>query len=151
MDIVTGRAGEIRGRVNGAERPVRVDLVTATGRLAVSLTTDAAGAYRFGDLPTGSYYVGFHRESASSSLVAEWWRNRTDGLGIAGATPVTLDGNILTNVSATLDPGGDITGRLVADDGSAVAGCLVRARAADGSLAIRWGRDRPSGAFGSAA
>ena len=147
MDIVTGRAGEIRGRVNGAGRPVRVDLVTATGRLAVSLTTDAAGAYRFGDLPTGSYFVGFHRESASSSLVAEWWRNRTDGLGIAGATPVTLDGNILTNVSATLDPGGDITGRVVADDGSAVAGCLVRARAADGSLAIRWGLTDTSGAF----
>ena len=148
MDIVTGRAGEIRGRVNGAGRPVRVDLVTAAGRLAVSLTTDAAGVYRFRDLPTGTFYVGFHREPASSPLAAEWWRNRTDGLGVARATPLTVDGNIVTGVSAALDPGGVITGRLVDDDdGNAVAGCLVRARAADGSLAIRRAVTDSSGGF----
>ena len=89
MEIVTVGPAQIRGRVNGAGRPVRVDLVTAAGRLAVKLTTDAAGAYRFRDLPTGTFYVGFHREPASSPLAAEWWRNRTDGLGIAGATPMS--------------------------------------------------------------
>ena len=107
-----------------------------------------AGAYRFRDLPTGTFYVGFHREHASSPLAAEWWRNRTDGLGFAGATPLTVDGNIVTSVCATLDPGGVITGRLVdGEDGSAVAGCLVRARAADGSLAIRRAVTDSSGGF----
>ena len=147
IDIVTGRAGEIRGRVNGATKPVRVDLFTASGRLAVSRTTDAAGAYRLGELPSGTYYVGFHRETASSSLAAEWWRNRTEGLGIAGATPIVVDGGIVTGVAATLDPGGVITGRLVDDTGAAVAGCAVRAQAADGSLATRVAVTGASGEF----
>ena len=34
IDIVTGRAGEIRGRVSNLTEPVRVDLFTAAGRLA---------------------------------------------------------------------------------------------------------------------
>ncbi len=88
IDIVTGRAGEIRGRVTNVTEPVRVDLFTAAGRLAVSRTTDSAGVYRMPELPPATYYVGFHRETALSSLAAEWWRNRTDGLGIAEATPI---------------------------------------------------------------
>ena len=147
IDIVTGRAGEIRGRVSNATEPVRVDLFTAAGRLAESRTTDANGAYRFRELPTGTFYVGFHREPASSSLAAEWWRNRTDALGIAGATPITVDGNIIAGVSATLDPGGVITGRLVDDTGAAVDRCVVKARAADGSLAIRRAVTDGSGEF----
>ena len=147
IDIVTDRAGEIRGRVNGVTEPVQVDLFTAAGRLALSRNTDAAGAYRVRDLPSGTYYVGFHREPAASSLAAEWWRNRTDGLGIAGATPITVAGNIVTGIVATLDPGGVITGRLVDDTGAAVAGCLVRARAADGSLAVRFAETDASGGF----
>ena len=147
IDIPTGRAGEIRGRVAGVTNPVRVDLFTAAGRLATSRTTDAIGAYRMRDLPPGTYYVGFHREPASSSLAAEWWRNRTDGLGLAGATPITLDGTVVTGIGATLDPGGAITGRLVDDTGSPVSGCAVRARAADGSLAVRAAITDPSGDF----
>ncbi len=147
VDIPTGRPGELRGRVGGVTTPVRVDLVTAAGRLATSRMTEANGAYRVRDLPPGTFYVGFHRESASSSLAAEWWRNRTDGLGLAGATPIVLDGGVVSGISATLAPGGTLTGRLVDDTGSAVTGCPVRARAADGSLAVRLAVTDASGEF----
>ena len=147
IDIVTGRAGEIRGRVSGATTPVRVDLFTAAGRLAVSQTTVSDGIYRFRELPTGTFYVAFHRKPTSSSLAAEWWRNRSDGLGIAGATPVTVDGNSVTGISAALAPGGVITGRLVDASGAGVDGCVVQARAADNLLAIRLAATDASGGF----
>ena len=147
IDIVTGRAGEIRGRVSNQTRPVRVDLFTAAGRLAVSRTTDVNGVYRMPELPPATYFVGFHRKTASTSLAAEWWRNRTDGLGIGSATPIAVDGNIVSGVAATLDPGGIITGRLVDDTGAAVVGCGVRARSADGSLAMRMAATDASGKF----
>ena len=147
IDIVTGRSGEIRGRVINVTEPVRVDLFTAAGRLAVSRTTDSAGVYRMSELPSATYYVGFHREAASSSLSAEWWRNRTDGLGLAGATPIPVDGNIVPGISATLDAGGVITGQLVDDTGAGVAGCAVRANDPNGSLAIRRALTGASGEF----
>ncbi len=105
VDIATGRAGEVRGRVTGATGPVRVDLVTATGRLATSRTTDANGAYRFGELPAGTFFVGFNRDSSSSSLAAEWWRNTTDGPARSRSPPRSrVDGDVVTGVSAALGP-----------------------------------------------
>ncbi|KAA1429283.1 carboxypeptidase regulatory-like domain-containing protein [Nocardioides antri] len=137
IDIATGQAGEIRGRVNGATEPVRVDLYMPSGRLATTRTTDANGYYRFREIPSGSYFVGFHRETAASSLAAEWWRNRGDGGGLAGATPVPVDAAIVSGISATLDPGGTITGRLLDGSGDPVVGCQLRARAPDNALAVR--------------
>ena len=93
IDIATGQAGEIRGGVLGSSARVRVDLYAPTGRLALSQWTGADGRYRFPELPRGDYRVGFHRATARSSLAAEWWHNRGDGAGLAGATPVTVDGD----------------------------------------------------------
>ena len=146
MDIATGRAGGIRGRVTGTA-PVRIDLVTASGRLAASRNTNADGTYRFEELPAGTYYVGFNRDASSSPMAAEWWRNTTDGPVLANATPVTVDGAVVPGVSAALDTGGVLTGRLVDPAGAGVAGCRVQARAGDGSLAVRIARTDPSGAF----
>ena len=147
IDITTGRAGEIRGRVTGTTAPVRVDLVTAAGRLADSRTTAANGTYRFRDLPAGTFYVGFNRDTSTSPLAAEWWHNRTDGPPVAVATPITLDGDVVASISAALDPGGVVTGRLVDRTGAGVVDCLVHARVADGSLAIRTARTDASGSF----
>jgi hypothetical protein len=137
IDIVTGQAGEIRGGVSGATGPVRVDLYAPTGRLAMSTWTGPNDWYHFTELPAGDYRVGFHRTSSRSSLAAEWWQNKGDAIGPAGATPVTVDGAIVAGIRATLDPGGTIDGRLLDSAGSPVDGCVVRARARDGSLAVR--------------
>lgn len=137
IDIATGQAGEIRGGVLGSSTRVRVDLYAPTGRLALSQWTGPDDRYRFAELPPGDYRVGFHRAPARSSLAAEWWHNRGDGAGLAGATPVTVDGSSVAGIRATLDPGGTIDGRLLDSAGSPVVGCVVQARARDRSLAVR--------------
>lgn len=137
IDIATTRAGEISGRVSGSAARVRVDLFAPTGRLALRQRTTADGSYRFRDLPAGDYRLAFHRAPANSSLAAEWWQNRADGIGLAGATPVTVAGDVVTGISPTLDPGGSVVGRLLDRAGDPVAGCVVKARGRDGSLAIR--------------
>ncbi len=146
VDITTGRAGEIRGRVTGAA-PVRVDLFTASGRFADSRMTDTNGRYRFREIPSVDYYVGFHRAPSSTSLAAEWWKNRNDGVGPAGATPVTVDGAVVAGISATLDPGGVLTGRVVDGSGNPVAGCQVLARGRDVALAVRQAVTDAAGGF----
>ncbi|RHW25572.1 carboxypeptidase regulatory-like domain-containing protein [Nocardioides immobilis] len=147
VDIRTNRAGEIRGTVNGASGPVRVDLYTASDRLALSLMTNATGFYRIRELPAGVYRIGIHRDRATTSLAAEWYRNRLDSAGLAGATPVPVNGDIVTGIGGTLDPGGAITGRLVDGTGAPVAGCLVKALGRGGTLAVRLARTDASGAF----
>lgn len=136
INIDTGQASEIRGRVLGAP-DVRVDLYAPTGRLALSQRTGPDGLYRFRELPPGDYRVGFHRATARSPLAAEWWHNRGDGLGLEGATAVPVDGSVVTGISATLDSGGVISGRLLDAAGTPVEGCRLQARAPDGSLAVR--------------
>lgn len=147
VDLATSRAGEIRGTVNGAPGPVRVDLYTVSGRLALSRLTSPTGFYRIRDLPAGDYRVGLHRATATTSLAAEWYRNRPDGAGLAGATPVSVDGDLVTGIGGTLDAGGVITGRLVDGAGSPVVGCLVKALGRRGSLAVRAATTDGSGAF----
>jgi hypothetical protein len=137
VDIATDLAGEIRGQVTGTSARVRVDLYTRSGRVALSRLTDPDGFYRFPQLPMGDYRVGFHRETTVSPFAAEYWRNKTDGVGLTGATPVTVDGNVVNGIRAVLDPGGTITGRLVDGADAPVVGCRLQARAPDGSLAAR--------------
>jgi len=147
VDIATGPAGEIRGTVNGAPGPVRIDLYAASGRLALSRLTGANGFYRIVELPAGDYRVGIHREAATTALAAEWYLNRVDSAGLAGATPVTVDGDIVTGIGGTLEPGGSIDGHLVDDTGAGVGGCLVKALGRRGALAVRKTRTDASGAF----
>jgi hypothetical protein len=80
-------------------------------------------------------------------LAAEWWHNRDDGLGLAGATPVTVSGSVVAGVRATLDPGGTIDGRLLDAAGVPVEGCTVLARARDRSLAVRTATTDAAGDF----
>ncbi|MDZ5620278.1 carboxypeptidase regulatory-like domain-containing protein [Nocardioides sp. HM23] len=147
IDIDTGQAGEIRGGVSGAPGRVRVDLYAPTGRLALSQWTGPNNRYRFGELPAGDYRVGFHRAVARTSLAAEWWHNRGDGLGLSGATPVPVDGDVVEGIRATLDEGGTIDGRLLDSAGEPVHGCTIQARARNRSLAVRTAISDATGAF----
>ncbi len=147
IDIPTGRAGEINGSVASPPTRVRVDLYAPTGRLALSQWTGPDGRYRFRELPPGDYRIGFHRNAGLTPLAAEWWQNRGDGLGVAGATPIPVDGDRIIGIRATLDPGGAIDGRLLDSAGAPVAGCTVRARARDNSLAVRTAVTDATGAF----
>ena len=53
IDIPTDRAGEISGRVNGATGPVRVDLYTGAGRLALSQNSSPTAPIGCGRSPRG--------------------------------------------------------------------------------------------------
>ena len=145
--LPTGQAGEIRGRVVDPPRPIQVELFTRSGRVAATVLTSANGSYRFAALPGGDYRVGFHRNSVRSPLAAEYWRDRQDGSGLAAATPIRVGGSVITGISATLNQGGTLTGRLVDADGQPVAQCRVYARGRDNSLGWRWAVTDAGGAF----
>ena len=138
----------IRGRVTGADRPVPVQLYTATGRLVSERVTDATGAYAFRDLPNGDYRLAFHRKVATTRWAAELFRNRAEQTGLATSTVVSLvDQTNATGISGVLEPGGSITGRIVDGTGAGVAGCRLRAQSPTGALVARLARSDTSGSF----
>lgn len=88
----------------------------ATGSYKASDYTDSQGKYIIDALATGSYKVGFSPFSygAAEDYLDQFYNNQTS---LDTATPVNVtDGQVTPNISAVLQPGGQITGRVTAAD-----------------------------------
>src|SRR3982751_2649087 len=119
--------GVLSGRLLTADtgRPVKRARIAVTGNAAgggrggASTTTDEQGRYSLGGLAAGSYNVA---ASKGGFVDAIYGQRRPMQPG----TPVQLgDGQAIANVDLRLTRGGVITGRVVDEDGEALARGLV--------------------------
>ena len=113
----------IEGRVLTADtgRPVKRARVAVSGggRGGRTATTDDQGRYRIAELAAGSYTVA----AAKTGFVDAVFGQRRP---LQPGTPVQLtDGQAATNIDLRLTRGGVVTGRVVDEDGEALARALV--------------------------
>ena len=124
VDLVLAPAASLRGRVvdergNGlADATVRIDLIPGTG-LWPSLETDGAGAWTSSPLPPGKYLLRARRPGFTAR------RTVIVTMGADAAPQGTDDATTLVLLRT-----GEITGRVVADDGGPVAGARIHDRTA---------------------
>ncbi|NCC34892.1 MAG: hypothetical protein EOM24_23195, partial [Chloroflexia bacterium] len=123
IDASLEMAGQIAGQVtdasNGAGLPdVQVWAFDSNGDPAgFKATTDITGSYKINGLLTGTYYVFFQPAGASSEYFPEYYNDKPD---LASADPVTVTtAQTTTNINASLETGGQITGRVTATSGGA--------------------------------
>ena len=124
VDLALAPAGTVHGRVvddRGAalsDATVRIDLIPATG-LWPPLETDGAGAWTSPPLPPGKYLLRARRSGFTA--------RRTAIVEVApGAAPRGSDDATTLVLVRT----GEISGRVVTDDGAPVAGARVQDRSA---------------------
>ncbi|WP_353829314.1 carboxypeptidase regulatory-like domain-containing protein [Agromyces sp. SYSU T0242] len=135
-DVVTGIDAElttgstISGTVTGDGLPVSHVMVTAHGEIDGGTawtrytSTDSAGAYTLGYLPSGTYTLEFEPRDGSV-YTDEWWGNRPDR-DSAVRFDVAKDA-IVSGMDLELSPGASITGVLVDARGGPVPGAEVYA------------------------
>lgn len=123
VDLALAPAGTVHGRVvddRGAplsDATVRIDLIPATG-LWPPLETDGAGAWTSPPLPAGKYLLRARRPGFTA--------RRTAIVEVTpGDSPRAADATTLVLVRT-----GEISGRVVTDDGAPVAGARVHDRSA---------------------
>ena len=124
VDLALGPAGFVRGRVVDdrgaalAEATVRIDMVPADGAVGAA-RTDGTGAWASPPLPPGKYLLRARRPG--------WSARRTTIVTVAreGETSGAQDATTLV-----LSRTGEISGRIVADDGAPIAGAKIHDRSA---------------------
>ncbi len=140
IDASLETGGQITGQVTatsgGAGLPdVQVQAFDADGNQAgATATTDATGTYTITNLRPGTYRVFFEPAGASGGYFPEYYNDKPD---LASADPVTVTASQTTsNINASLETGGQITGRVTATSGgNGLPGVQVRAFNADGNQA----------------
>jgi len=124
VDLELAPAGTVHGRVVDdrgaalADATVRMDLIPATG-LWPPLETDGAGAWTSPPLPPGKYLLRARRPGFTAR------RTSIVEVTAGGAAPASADATTLVLVRT-----GEISGRVVTDDGAPVAGARVQDRSA---------------------
>jgi len=135
VNAALGVPGAIRGRVtNGSGDPIAGVQVTAHDQAGIALqatSTDSAGNYYLGRLPTGSFKLLFNAATATSgNYVSEFY---PDQRFIAGAGPVGVvaGGETTDGIDAVLEAAGTISGRVTDEGGIGLSGVGVHAFDAD--------------------
>jgi len=142
-DAVLEAGASISGNVKGCCPVVNLNGVTvfaigSTSAIPVgSAITSGDGDYTIKGLPAGSYTLHFVPAPFSADYpfnsfgVSEYW-NAKQSLATADYFPVGA-GNTVTNMHATLEPGGTIQGRLTDSLGSPINGVALLYSATDTS------------------
>ena len=137
-DATLRLAASIAGRVTGpggaAVSGVCVWVTTAApeNRFAGSAAVDAAGDYKVGGLPAGSYKVEFY-SCGPVSYLRQYYNDRPD---LATADVITLTtGQARIGVNAQMDRAAQVSGRATGSAGTPLAGICVTAM----STTFGWG------------
>jgi len=124
VDLTLAPAGSVHGRVVDdrgaalADATVRIDLIPATG-LWPPLETDGAGLWTSPPLPPGKYLLRARRPGFTAR------RTSIVEVTAGGAPAGSQDATTLVLIRT-----GEISGRVVTDDGAPVAGARVQDRSA---------------------
>ena len=134
IDAVLAAAVQIEGTVTaaGSGNPIQniaVTVLDASGNYLASGHTQADGTYTVGGLSAGSYRVEFSPGSAANNYVTQYYRDQSS---LSAATSIAADdGQVVTGIDASLQPGGAITGT-VTDAGTHVGIGLATVNVYDG-------------------
>lgn len=123
VDLSIDRVASVTGAVTGVAgdpvEGVRVTLASSSGSTAV--TSGADGGFTIGGRAAGDYVLAF--DGRHVGYLPEYWQ---DAPTEAEATSITLSpGQALSGLTAALDPGGTITGRITDAEGQPVVGAQV--------------------------
>ena len=135
VNVVLAKAGMVTGLVTDARaQPVANARVRALpvnfGSPIRTTQTDAQGNYLLEGLTLDSYHMEF--SGPGSLYLRSYYSNVTS---LAASTPITVfPGETLTNVNATLLPGGAITGTITTVDASALGTVAISAIPQHGPL-----------------
>jgi protocatechuate 3,4-dioxygenase beta subunit len=117
-DAALVRGGRITGRVTAADSGAALDVIISAywpdGRFAASALTNASGYYTLTGLFTGSYQLNFSPNA--SGVSAGYLSENYDGQR-SERTATLVNVNVPTttgDINATLEPGGQISGRVTA-------------------------------------
>ncbi len=91
------------------------------GSVAQSVTTDSTGHYRFSLLPTGLYRLTISDE-AERYPTPQYYE---DAISLQDATAIAVNGDDRTGIDIVLQSGGEIRGRVMSEDGTALANVAV--------------------------
>ena len=122
----------------GAPAPyVNVVVYDAEGGWQVtSAASDEYGDFVVRGLPDGSYHLHFDATSSWSNLAAEWWRDAPDR---EAATVISVaGGEVVSDVSPSLSPGGAISGTVTRPDGTPLQSGRVTVYAYDPESLDNW-------------
>ena len=123
-------------------------LLNGDGSIASIKPIDASGAFSFGKLPSGSYTIEFNRTSGyTTNLEAQFYKDAPESAGTSAATKISVaPGETRTDLTADLQLGGTLTGKLVDASGKPMV-ARIRAYTSDGSLVTRGAMSSPDGSF----
>ncbi len=87
--------------------------------------TNAAGEYGIGGMVAGSYKILFDPTATTGNYLIEWYNNQPS-FNAGGSVAVTLN-NVIEGINAQLNPGGMVSGRVMAEGGAPLEGVAVTA------------------------
>ncbi len=126
-------AGTITGTVTSSTKvPVAGICVQAnlangnSSEEGFSAVTSAAGTFALTGLPTGTYWVQYSPGCGFSGNWLLQWRSGASTLGAAASVPVS-NGKTTGGVDATLEPGGQISGKVTGPGGTGLGDICVEA------------------------
>lgn len=121
VDAVLIKGGAISGKVTAAETGanltnISVSVYNLAGDLVGTDSIDTSGIYTVTGLPSGDYKVRFVPFGLSRDYVPEWYSSKSNET-IADNITVNAP-NTTVNINAVLDKGGQIRGRVTAEESS---------------------------------
>lgn len=144
------RGGAIQGAVSDAVTHQPVDgslqIFDEWGFSVAYGYTDAAGAYRFSGLPTGTYYVGVRSDIYQDELYDNiFWSGNGYSDALDG-TPIQVTAPQTQSIDLLLDLGGTISGTVTdASSGLPVADVAIQIRDTNGNY--RYAYTNPDGTY----
>ncbi|MGN8551513.1 UNVERIFIED_CONTAM: carboxypeptidase regulatory-like domain-containing protein [Microbacterium sp. SLM126] len=130
---LAGRIAGVVTDVSGAPiEGVGVTAWTEDGSGGRGYETSADGTYTIDQLPAGDYKIQYTTDRAAGSFVGEWWDDAADK---DSASVVAVEAGVTTEeVSATLAPGGTISGTVTDVSGSGVPDLMVNVSSVSGGF-----------------
>lgn len=118
--LLTGRVTDARGQPVGQVRAVVYALTPAGFERWDSSPSGSAGRFAIGDLPAGTYRLGFE---PPKELADEFWDDQTT----LDSSPdiVVGPGDVVDGLDAVLMPSGGVTGAVTDENGVAAPGVVV--------------------------
>ncbi|WP_307072756.1 carboxypeptidase regulatory-like domain-containing protein [Arthrobacter pascens] len=139
VDFTAQLGGSIAGKVSGAQQGYApVTVLDLTGKPVKEGYSDKTGNYSVVGLANGSYKVAFNRSSGYSTEEAQYYQNKPESAGIGQASTLSVPtGTSVTNIDATLTPGGVLSGSVTDNAGKPLANVPVYAYTINSSLVTR--------------